>query len=289
MGNSERVKNEERTMVMPGEGRYVYGVAFGRKAAKLGAIGIEGSDVYTIPYRQFCAIVHNCSTEPYQSSDDGVVRRWVRTHQSVLDKAKERFGTVIPLTFDTILKPKDDNIPADQVVRDWLKKDHDQLCTVMRRIEGKDEYVVQVSYEPGVIAKQILEQSAEIRQIKEEMAAKSPGTAYMYRQRLEKAVKGEIEKRVDDWFEDFYGRIEKHTDDIVVEKTKKLDKDRMMLLNLSCLVTREKVKRLGKELERINDMEGFFVHFSGPWPAYSFVTKPVIPTEKEESEESNVP
>jgi hypothetical protein len=50
----------------------------------------------------------------------------------------------------------------------------------------------------------------------------------------------------------------------------------VMLLNLSCLVAREKVDSLGKELEEINNMDGFSVHFSGPWPPYSFVAKPVV-------------
>ena len=51
--------------------------------------------------------------------------------------------------------------------------------------------------------------------------------------------------------------------------------DRVMLLNLSCLVAKNKVTGLGAELENIDALEGFSVHFSGPWPPYSFVAKPV--------------
>ncbi len=101
----------------------------------------------------------------------------------------------------------------------------------------------------------------------------------MYKQKLEKAVKAEMEKLADEWFRDFYGRIKQHTDDIVVEKTKKVDKDKMMLLNVSCLVTREKGDSLGDELEKINNMEGFSVRFTGPWPPYSFVAKPAVEEE----------
>jgi hypothetical protein len=58
-----------------------------------------------------------------------------------------------------------------------------------------------------------------------------------------------------------------------------------MLLNLSCLVSKDKVDGLGEELEKINNTEGFSVHFTGPWPPYSFVAKPTIaiPDAKEES------
>jgi len=268
-----------------GKGRYVYGVAAGDKEVRLGPIGIEGSEVYTITYEDISAVVHDCSTRPYQSTDDETVKNWVSTHQSVLDAASERLGIVIPLGFDTILQPKDNATPPEQVVRDWLKQDYERLHMVIRKIEGKDEYGVQVSYEPRLIIKQISEQSEEIRKIKEEMATKSPGIAYMFKQKLERAVKVETEKLANVWFSDFYGRIKKHTNDIIVEKTKKLNNGKVMLFNLSCLVAREKIDSLGKELEEINNMDGFSVHFSGPWPPYSFVAQPTIATlgVKEES------
>lgn len=266
---------------MESRGRYIYGVAASRKAVSLGPIGIGGNEVYSIPYRGFCAIVHDCPAEPYQSSNEETVKEWVRTHQGVLDEAQKELGTIIPMGFDTILQSKDDAVSPDQVVKDWLKEDSERLQSVMEKIEGRDEYGVQIFYAPRVIAKQISEENQEIRKIRDEMASKSPGAAYLYKQKVERAVKAEIERLADGWFRDFYGRVKRHCDDTVVEKTKKADRSKVMLLNLSCLVAREKVDYLGKELEKINDIEGFSVHFSGPWPPYSFVSKPVVPTKEE--------
>jgi hypothetical protein len=266
----------EKRCCVQNKGRYVYGVSAGDREVSLGPIGIDGSEVYTIFYGDISAIVHDCSTEPYQSTNDQTVRNWVRTHQSVLDIVGKRLGVVIPLGFDTILEPRDDATSPDQVVRDWLKQDYVRLHKVMRKIEGKDEYAVQVSYEPELIVRQISDQSKGVRKIKEDIAAKSPGTAYMYRQKLERVLKAETERLADEWFSDFYGRIKKHTDDIVVEKARKLNNVQVMFLSLSCLVSREKVDSLGKELEEINKMDGFSVHFSGPWPPYSFVAKPIV-------------
>lgn len=263
------------------KGRYVYGVVAGGNVIRLGPIGIEGTEVYTIPYQGLCAIVHNCPAEPYQSNDDKIVKSWVRTHQKVLDEAKKQFGTIIPLGFDTILKSKDAATHPEQVVKDWLKEDYARLHTLIEKIEGKDEYGVQVSYEPSVIGEQILERSEEVKKIKEDIAMKSPGMAYMYRQKLQKVVKAEMERLANGWFKDFYARLKRHCDDIVVEKTKRINKNKVMLLNLSCLVAREKVNSLGAELEEINNMKGFSVHFSGPWPPYSFVAKPVVPAKEE--------
>jgi hypothetical protein len=276
-----KAPNEEPRATTRGKGRYVYGIAAGGRAVRLGTIGIEGSKVYTIPYKHLCAIIHNCPTEPYKSSDDEIVKSWVRAHQSVLNEAKERFGTVIPLRFDTILQPKDSVTSPDQMVKDWLKQDYEWLRQVCEKIKGKDEYVVQVWYEPKVMARQILEQSGEVKKIKEDIAAKSPGVAYMYKQKLEKTVKAEMERLADEWFKKFYDRVKRHCNDIVIEKTRKADRDSVMLLNFSCLVHEEKVDSLGRELEEINNMDGFSVHFSGPWPPYSFVAKPVVPVKGE--------
>ena len=266
---------------MENRGRYIYGVAASGSTVSLGPIGIEGNDVFTIPHRDFCAIAHSCPAEPYQSGDEETVKKWVKTHQDVLDEAKKVLGTVIPMGFDTILQSKDDAVSPDQVVKDWLKEDSERLQAIMEKIKGRDEYGVQIFYAPGTIAKQISEESQEIRKIKEEMAGKSPGTAYLYKQKVERAVKAEIERLANDWFKDFYARVKRHCDDIVVEKTRKADRNKVMLLNLSCLVAMESVANLGEELEKINNTEGFSVHFSGPWPPYSFVAKPVVPVKEE--------
>ncbi|MDO8442985.1 MAG: GvpL/GvpF family gas vesicle protein [bacterium] len=278
----DKVSRKESETISQHKGRYVYGVTAGGKEVCLGPMGIDGNEVYTVSYQDLSAIVHCCPTKPYQSMNDETVKRWLQTHQSVLDAAKEQFDVIIPLGFDTILKTGDDNISADQVIRDWLKKDSDTFHALISQIEGRDEYVVQVSYSPSAISKYMSEPSEEVKQIREELVKKSPGIAYIYKQKLEKAIKADMDQLADSWFKDFYYCINKHVDNVIVEKTKKLGNEMVMLLNCSCLVAKEKVDSLGEELEIINNMEGFSVHFSGPWPAYSFVTKKPITVVAEE-------
>jgi uncharacterized protein YlzI (FlbEa/FlbD family) len=264
----------------PSEGRYLYGIADGEASMILGKIGIEDSEVYTIPHKKICAIVHNCPLEPYTSDDDEKVKGWVKNHQKVLDMAKGKFSTILPLGFDTIIQPKD-NVNSTEVVKDWLKEDYENFQAIIKKVKGKDEYGVQISYDPKIMSELISRQSEEIKKIKEEMASKSPGMAYMYKQKLKKAAKQEVEKLADKYFEEFYGGIKKCVGEIKVEKTKKVDKNKIMMMNLSCLVVKEKVEELGNELERINNMKGLSVHFSGPWPPYSFVAIPTAPARGE--------
>jgi len=253
------------------EGRYLYCVADSGEKVSLGPIGINGHEVYTVPYKDICAVVHDCPAEPYQSADAEVVKAWVIAHQRVVDKAWEKWSTVLPLGFDTIVRDQGGDDPQ-QDVENWLAADYQALRRKMEAVRGKAEYGVQVSWQPRVIARHIAETSAEIGRLEEDIKSKPRGLAYMYRQKLENALKREMETKADQCFKDFYSRIKKHVCDLRVEKTKKTDDDRQMIMNLSCLVDGDKSEDLGEELEAIDKMEGFSVRFTGPWPPYSFVS-----------------
>jgi len=69
----------------------------------------------------------------------------------------------------------------------------------------------------------------------------------------------------------FFEKVKSCVDEIQVEKTKKAEDERQMLMNLSCLLPKEVSRRLGDVLEKISNTEGYSVRFTGPWPAYSFV------------------
>jgi len=252
------------------EGRYLYCIADAGESVRLGEIGIAGNEVYTIPYKNICAVVHNCPAQPYQSDDQEIVKAWVMTHQKVVDTAWDMWGTVLPLSFDTIIRGESEG-GSERNVQDWLKQEYQGLTGKIEKVRGKAEYGVQVFWDPKLVAQNLTETSPEIRELDEEIRTKPKGLAYMYRQRLENLIKREIETKADECFKDFYSRIRKHADDIRVEKTKKAEQDLQMIMNLSCLVHRGKYTELGEELDKINRTEGFSVRFTGPWPPYSFV------------------
>lgn len=265
----EEMAVEEAKPSSNGTGKYVYCIADYGEAVNLGQVGIENSEVYTIPYGDICAVVHNCSTEPYKSEDEQVVKTWVQVHQKVVDVAMQKFDTVLPLGFDTIVKGGD-KVDPEQVVKEWLSDDFESLREKMDRVRGKREFGVQIFYDPKIMGEAIARQSKDIEKLKQETAAQNPGMAYMFKHKVEKAVKEEMEKRVEQHFKDFYAAIKNHADDIKVERVKK-GKGKTMLMNLSCLVLKGKAEDLGDELERIDGMEGFSVRFTGPWAPYSFV------------------
>jgi vacuolar-type H+-ATPase subunit H len=267
----------DKTQVVPAaealvkeEARYIYCVADAGEIVSLGKFGIEGQEVYTVTHRDICAVVHDCLAQPYQSDDQEVVKAWVMTHQKVVDAAWERWGTVLPLSFDTIIKEEAET-NAEQNVKGWLKQEYERFESKIEKVRSKAEYGVQVFWNHKLVAQNITQTSPEIRNLEDEIKTKPKGLAYMYRQKLENLLKREMETKADECFKDFYGRIRKHTDDIRVEKTKKAEPGLSMIMNLSCLVDRDRYSELGDELDEINRMAGFSVRFTGPWPPYSFV------------------
>ena len=252
------------------EGRYLYCVADSGENTDLGKIGLDGREVYTIPLGDLCVVVHNCPSEPYKSEDDEVVKKWVMTHEKVVEVAWERFGTVLPLGFDTIIKGEEDRSPEENI-KNWLKEDYEKLKEKMDKIRGKAEYGVQVFWDPKFIADEIAKTNEEIKNLNQDIKSKPKGMAYMFKHKLENLLKKEMERKADSCFKDFFARIKKCVDEIKVEKTKKTDEKGQMLMNLSCLVDKEKSKELGEELEKIDKQEGLAVRFTGPWPPYSFV------------------
>lgn len=262
---------EKAEVLTAREGRYLYCIADSGESVSLGTIGIDGSPVYTIPYRDIGAVVHNCPAKPYQSANRDMVNSWVLAHQKVVDEAWERWGTVLPLGFDTIIIDKD-SVGAEENVSNWLQNDYDNLKSKLEKVRGKAEYGVQIFWEAPLIARSLTKTSPEISQFEEEIKSQSRGVAYLYRQKLEKALKRALEAKADQCFKDFYGCIRRHVDNIVVEKTKPGNQSNQMIMNLSCLLPSNKSAELGAELERINRTDGFSVRFTGPWPPYSFVS-----------------
>ena len=252
------------------EGKYVYCVADAGERMSLGEIGIEGNEVYAIPYKDVSAVVHDCPVKPYQSDNEEVVKGWVITHQQVVDAAWERWGTVLPLSFDTIIKGESES-DAERNMQEWLQQEYQRLKRLIEKVKGKAEYGVQVFWDPKVIAQKLSQTNPEIRALEDEIKTKPKGAAYMYRQKLENLIKGRMETEADERFKDFYSRIRQLADDIHVGKTKKEEQGLQMIMNLSCLVYKDRYTELGGELDKINQMEGFSVRFTGPWPPYSFV------------------
>ncbi|MCP8317155.1 MAG: GvpL/GvpF family gas vesicle protein [archaeon] len=258
------VKKSERIITLEEvkKGRYVYCIIECGERIGFGKIGIDDNEVYTIPYKSISAVVHDCSFEPYKG-DEERVKSYVLEHQEAIDKVMEKFGTVLPMSFDVIVK-------GEENVKKWLKKEYEKFKEKLKKFKGKVEVGVQIFWDMKIMAEKITRTSDEIKRLEEEMERKPEGMAYFYKMKIENILKREMEKKADLLFREFYDKIRKHAEDIRVEKLKK-DKEKQMLMNFSLLIDKGRTEEVGRELAKIKKMKGFDTRFTGPWPPYSFV------------------
>jgi len=251
------------------EGRYVYSVVSSGVESDLGDVGIEDSRVYLVSHGEIAAVVHSCMAEPYVTKDDEKAKEWVLEHSYVIDLATDRFGTVLPFTFDIIFIGDDDS------VRFWLEENYDLLKEELERVKDKAEYSVQIFCDENQITEKILTANPELKKLRDDIEKMPKGTAYLYQKKLDLKIKEKLLEETTRLAGKFSEEINKLADEIRIEKkvswVPDKYKEKMMIAAFLCLVREDLVEELGNLLEEIDKGEGFAVRFSGPWAPFSFV------------------
>ena len=251
-------------------GIYLYCITNHGQRESFGNIGLEGSEVYTIPFKDISATVHRCRARPYETRDLEKAKSWILTHQYVIDLATKRFGTVIPLTFDIILKGD------DAAAESWLRDEHDQLGRMLERFKGKAEYGIKF-YMSKEYHNESLSENLQISAPPRTLGNKPKGTAYLLQKRAEQKARAQMNMKSEALTRDLGAMLSSFVDEVTIERkgSRAIEdaKDRLMILNLSCLIKDEKVKALGDLLGKLDGSNGLTVKFTGPWPPYSFTSK----------------
>ena len=254
---------------MSDEARYLYCIAGGGEDLQLGNIGIEERMVYTIPRQDLAAVVHSCPPVPYNTSDNALAEGWVLEHSYVIDQAMKKFGTVLPFSFDVIIKGD------DEVIRGWLDQNYERLQIELERLADRAEYSIQIFYDYDRYASEVLSGNCDLLSLKEKIEAQSRGKAYLLQRNLDLKLKDAVTSCVEKMAEMFGLEIESISDEVKAEERRSFVpekyKDKKLMASFSCLVHRDKVDLLGLALEKINGLDGLAVRFTGPWAPFSFV------------------
>ena len=79
-------------------------------------IGIDSQKVYSVSHDGLCALVHDCPPRSYASDDGAVAAEWVATHHHVVEAGWKRSGSVLPMTFNTIISSTGERRPRQPSV-----------------------------------------------------------------------------------------------------------------------------------------------------------------------------
>jgi len=264
-------KRSEGMTATEKDGLYLYAIVEREREIPAGMTGVDGQQVFAIPYRDMSAIVHACPLTPYASDDQAVVTGWVMSHEHVLEQLLGAGTNTIPFSFDTIIKPEEER-DARAVLTGWLSKEYEKFLQKFGKIRGRKEYGVQIFLDRQKIGDTIAATNDTIKKLEEEAKTGGPGKKYMIQQKLEKEVKVATDAKVAGIISEITRKIQGYCDEIVMGKLKKGQVPALdMILNCSCLVSDENYPKLGAVLEEIEQEGDLSVRFTGPWAVYSFV------------------
>lgn len=248
---------------------YVYCFVRSNMDEVLNLTGVEGRQVALVSDGEFAAVVHESEPIPYQSQDPEVVKKWVLEHNRVVETLMESYEPVIPVGFDTIIAPSEES--AKDRLLNWMRRSREEFALLAEKLKGRREYAVRV-----LVNEQELRKRLSTIELQQGIDEKPRGLQYMYRQKAEKELKARIASHVEKLRANILEQVASVCAEISEETAKHtkvpFEHGTIILVNLSCLVEMDKVSVLGDLLDQVSNDPCLTVHFSGPWPAYTFAS-----------------
>lgn len=267
------------------KGLYLY--CFREKTEGLSAFstkGIDGrGDVFTLPYRDLEAVVSKVSLEEFGSIEIQKNAQedlnWIKekgvAHEKVIEEAmrkNDKILSLIPMKFGTIFKEK-------AGLEETLGENYSKIKEILDRIRGKQEWSLKVYLKGEKNLEQMVKEKNEaIKEKEKEIATLDEGTAFFMEEELQEVISKEADKELNNIVEALFKNLKKQAVDS--KKGKILEKEltgrrEPMVLNAAYLIPEEKVKNFKEEVEALNQevqIKGFYLEYSGPWPAFNFTS-----------------
>lgn len=252
-------------------GRYVYCVATtGDSSSPPDVTGIDDGQVRLVEHGDLGAIVQPVE-RIFDTTDAATARRWILTHQQVVEAATDRYGTVLPFRFDTILEGD------DEAVERWVADREEALRSVLDHLAEVNEYRIQLSWDEQE-QRQELGDEESLAELEERMESANDGTRYLVEQQYERTADGLLTDRKAELAEELHAAVDPVVERIEIRDTavgsdlgtELADADTDVVATLSVLAGESEEAAIGDRLERFEQRPGLSVRFTGPWPPYTF-------------------
>lgn len=222
------------------------------------APALDGGAVRVITCDGLAVAVHACPVEPYHGSEDQV-RSWIQAHNDVVTEVWKAVGTVLPMSFDSIIAG-DSGRDAETVLADWIDHNREALAEQLKELSGKVELGVRV-YSEVAAERGGTEESARGREYFRKQVQKRQETQDRQARRNAEA------NRIFDALSAQACAVRVNPPNPITPPA--IGEGRQEMLNVSVLVDGEDVSEVGESLDEVC-AKGYAVHFTGPWPPYSF-------------------
>ena len=237
-------------------GKYVYCIIRTKEPLRFGPVGIgaEPTDVHTISHRELAAVVSDTPIEVFDATRENVLAH-ERVNEAVMKK-----HTVIPMSFGTVFKTKDDIV-------ELLRAAYDAFVDVLKKMDDKLEFGLKVLWDRDAVVRQIESEDDDVRRLKSEISSQE-GSTYFARMQYGRLMDSALEARSERYVTDIFEQLRPVS---VASRANKPIGDKM-IMNAAFLVARDKeaafdarVKQIGAKLDSLT------FKYTGPWPPYNFV------------------
>jgi len=196
------------------------------------------------------------------TTDDGVFAfaAKVRKRPERVNEVVMRDHTVIPMSFGTIFKTKDDIVQL-------LRSAYDAFGDVLSKMRDKMEFGLKVLWDRDSVVRDIEDEDEGIHRLKNEIALQK-GSTYFARMQYGRAIDAALQSRSERYGTEILDRLR---DVAVASRINKPIGDKM-IMNAAFLVSRDqegafdsRVKSIAAEHDKLT------FKYTGPWPPYNFV------------------
>src|SRR5260221_6602931 len=218
------------------QGKYVYCIIKTDTPNGCGTVGIGGraDGVYTVPYKEFAAVVSNCPLIVFDPARENAL-----AHEHVNEVVMKDF-TVLPMSFGTVFRTEND-------IKEFLKGTYDALSDVLQKMDGKIEFGLKVNWDKDSVVREIEADSEEIRRLKEEIQSNTSTSTYFSRRQLVRVVESALQAKTDAYVSEIYEALR---DAAIASRSNKPIGDKM-IMNAAFLVEREKTKAFDDQISEM--------------------------------------
>lgn len=240
-------------------GKYMYCIIRTPSPCQFSILGIgeQGDRVHTLHFRDLAAVVSDSPVMEYEPS-----RRNMMAHSLVLEEVM-RNHTVLPIRFGTVAPS------ADVIQEKVLSRRFGELHGYLDEMEGRIELGVRTFWYEGMIFKEILEEEASIRRLRDSLIGLPLEKTYYERIHLGEMIEKVMQKKRDEDAEKVLSYLRPLASKTC---TSKVSTDRMVL-NAAFLVEKTCQPDFDQAVEHLDQAMGnrFIFKYVGPVPPYNFV------------------
>lgn len=182
--------------------------------------------------------------------------------------------SVVPLRFGTIYLDRSG-------VEKMLSDKSDQLAAIIQRLEGHEEWGVNVYSDRSVLLDNIVIVSSRLREMSDTAAQASPGQSYLLQKKIDAMRIDEAKTEIKRIVENIEDGLQKQSRDRVRLRILKVETTEHgeLKAKFAFLVKKkefDKFRNTAEELAREYESSGTRLELTGPWPPYNFATEPTV-------------